>query len=102
MFMTNLSTLQSSSSALAKMFDSSSSSYQLPSADESGAFFIDSSPDMFRYVLDWCRYKQLLVDSEYRDWNSLMVVADYFGLEEMRHEVRMRWDREIERDRKKT
>merc|ERR1711909_245112 len=66
--------------------------------DESGAFFIDSSPDMFRYVLDWCRYKQLLVDSEHMDWNSLMVVADYFGLEEMRSEVRKRWDQKKEKD----
>ena len=102
--MTNLSTLQSSpSSALAKMFDFSSSSlHQLPPTDDSGAFFIDSSPEMFRYVLDWCRYKQLLVDSENMDWNSLLVVADYFGLEEMRQEVRQRWDQEREKDRRET
>ena len=101
-FMTNLSTLQSSpSSALAKMFDSSSSSlHQLPPTDDSGAFFIDSSPEMFRYVLDWCRYKQLLVDSENMDWNSLLVVADFFGLEEMGQEVRQRWDQNREKDRK--
>ena len=33
------------------------------------------------------------------DWNSLLVVADYFGLEEMGQEVRQRRDQEKEKDR---
>ena len=79
-FMTSMSTLQSyPNSSLAKMF-TPSSVHQPPPTDDSGAFFIDSSPAMFRYVLDWCRYKQLLVDRDNMDWNGLRVVADYFGL----------------------
>ena len=34
------------------------------------------------------------------DWNSLLVVADFFGLEEMGQEVRQRWDQDREKDRK--
>ena len=84
----SLSTLQSwPSSSLAMMF---SSPHQLPPTDSSGAFFLDSSPDMFGFVLDWCRYNQLVVDRDNMDWSGLEVVADYVGLEEMKQEVR-RW-----------
>ena len=54
---------------------------------------------MFGYVLDWCRYKQLVVDRVDMDWSGLEVVADYFGLEEMRQEVRRKRDQDIEKER---
>ena len=70
-FLTNLSTLQSCpSSSLAMMF-SPSSPHQLPATDSTGAFFLDSSPDMFGFVLDWCRYNQLVVDRDNMDWSGL-------------------------------
>merc|ERR1719334_2079993 len=84
-----MSTLQSCpESTLAKMF-SPSSSYELPEKDSTGAYFIDSSPVMFGYVLDWCRYKKLIVDKEGEsvDWEGLEGVADYFGLLGMKSEV---------------
>ena len=99
--MTNLSTLQSvPSSNLATMF-SPSSPHQLPATDSSGAFFLDSSPAMFGYVLDWCRYKQVLVDRDNMDWGGLEVVADYFGLEDMKQEIRRRREQQQEKERQK-
>ena len=54
MLMTNMTTLQSCpASSLAGMF---SFPHKLPARDPSGAFLLDSSPAMFRFVLDWCRY----------------------------------------------
>ena len=97
-FMTSLSTLQSCpTSSLALMF-SPSSPHQLPPRDSSGDFFLDSSPAMFGYVLDWCRYNQLLVDRVNMDWGGLEVVADYFGLEEMRQEVRRRKEQQLDKE----
>ena len=96
-FLTNLSTLQSCPpSSLAMMF---SSPHQLPPTDSSGAFFLDSSPDMFGFVLDWCRYKQLVVDRDNMDWSGLEVVADFFGLEEMKQEVKRRRKQDVETER---
>ena len=57
-----------------------SSPHQFPATDSSGAFFLDSSPAMFGFVPDWCRYKQLVVDRDNLDWSGLEVVVDYFGL----------------------
>ena len=98
-FLTNLSTLQSCpSSSLAMMF-SPSSPHQLPATDSSGAFFLDSSPAMFGYVLDWCRYKQLVVNRDNMDWSGLEVVADNFGLKDMKQEVKKRRDQDVEKER---
>ena len=100
-FMTSLSTLQSCpTSSLALMF-SPSSPHQLPPRDSSGDFFLDSSPAMFGYVLDWCRYNQLLVDRVNMDWGGLEVVADYFGLEDMKQEIRQRREQQQEKERLK-
>ena len=97
MFMTKMSTLQSCpTSSLARMF---SSPHQFPARDPSGAFLLDSSPAMFGFVLDWCRYNQLIVVRDNMDWSSLEVVADYFGLEEMREEVRRRKEEEMDKER---
>merc|ERR1719452_291206 len=95
-FMCTMSTLQSfPASSLARMF---SSPHQLPPRDASGAFLLDSSPAMFGYVLDWCRYRQLVVDKDNMNWGSLEVVADYFGLEEMLVEVRRRKEQEVDKE----
>ena len=98
-FLTNLSTLQSCpSSSLARMF-SPSSPHQLPATDSTGAFFLDSSPAMFGYVLDWCRYKQLVLNRDNMDWSGLEVVADNFGLEDMKQEVKKRRNQDVEKER---
>eukprot|EP00092_Neocalanus_flemingeri_P018506 GFUD01020032.1.p1 GENE.GFUD01020032.1~~GFUD01020032.1.p1 ORF type:complete len:172 (+),score=76.38 GFUD01020032.1:89-604(+) len=98
-FMTSLSTLQSCPSSTLSLMFSPSSPHQLPARDSSGAYFLDSSPAFFGYILDWCRYKQLLVDRDNMDWSGLEVVADYFGMEEMRQEIRRRKEQDIEKKR---
>ena len=53
-FETYLTTLKAEpDSALARMF----SEPMLPKADPSGAYIIDSSPEHFGAVLNWCRFK---------------------------------------------
>ena len=51
----------------------------LPEKDLTGASFIDSSPVMFEYVLDWCRYRKLIAD-QWIDLEGFEVVADSFRL----------------------
>ena len=96
MFMTSLPTLQSCPSSRLSLMFSPSAPNQLP---PSGAFFLDSSPAMFGYVLDWCMYKQLVVDRDNMDWSGLEVVADFFGLEEMKQEVKRRRKQDVETER---
>ena len=45
---------------------------------------------MFGFVLDWCRYKQLVMDRDSMDSSGPEVVADYFGLVDMKQEGRRR------------
>ena len=53
-FEPSLTTLQAEpDSALAQMFTEP----MLPKADPSGAYIIDSSPEHFGAVLNWCRFK---------------------------------------------
>ena len=53
-FETCLTTLQAEpDSALARMFTEP----MLPKTDLSGAYIIDSSPENFGAVLNWCRFK---------------------------------------------
>ena len=102
-FITTLTTLKSCpESSLSKMFSSDNSSYSGMLKDESGAFLIDSSPTMFGYVLDWCRYKQLILKENTVDLNSLEAVADYFCLDDMLAAVKKRKEMAgAERKRKK-
>ena len=90
-FTTTLTTLKSCpESSLSKMFSSDKNSYSGMLKDESGAFLIDSSPTMFGYILDWCRYKQLILKENTVDLNSLEAVADYFCLDDMLAAVKKR------------
>ena len=102
-FITTLTTLKSCpESSLSKMFSSDNSSYRDILKDESGAFLIDSSPAMFGYILDWCRYKQLILKENTVDLNSLEAVADYFCLDDMLAAVKKRKEMAgAERKRKK-
>ena len=101
-FITTLTTLKSCpESSLSKMFSSDNSSYRDILKDESGAFLIDSSPTMFGYILDWCRYKQLILKENTVDLNSLEAVADYFCLEDMLEAVKIRKEMVTEERRRK-
>ena len=101
-FITTLTTLKSCpESSLSKMFSSDNSSYRDILKDESGAFLIDSSPTMFGYILDWCRYKQLILKENTVDLNSLEAVADYFCLEDMLVAVKIRKEMVTEERRRK-
>ena len=101
-FITTLTTLKSCpESSLSKMFSSDNSSYRDILKDESGAFLIDSSPTMFGYILDWCRYKQLILKENTVDLNSLEAVADYFCLEDMLAAVKIRKEMVTEERRRK-
>ena len=101
-FITTLTTLKSCpESSLSKMFSSDNSSYREILKDESGAFLIDSSPTMFGYILDWCRYKQLILKENTVDLNSLEAVADYFCLEDMLAAVKIRKEMVTEERRRK-
>merc|ERR1719369_1034004 len=51
-------------------------------------FFLDTDPVLFSHVLNWCRHRHLPVDKEGVDWKGLEVIADYFGIEEMKEEAR--------------
>ena len=98
-FMTSLPTLQSCPSSRLSLMFSPSAPNQLPPSDSTGAFFLDSSPAMFGYVLDWCRYKQLVLNRDNMDWSGLEVVADNFGLEDMKQEVKKRRNQDVEKER---
>ena len=101
-FITTLTTLKSCpESSLSKMFSSDNSSYRDILKDESGAFLIDSSPTMFGYILDWCRYKQLILKENTVDLNSLEAVADYFCLEDMLEAVKIRKEMVTEERKRK-
>ena len=101
-FITTLTTLKSCpESSLSKMFSSDNSSYRDILKDESGAFLIDSSPTMFGYILDWCRYKQLILKENTVDLNSLEAIADYFCLEDMLAAVKIRKEMVTEERRRK-
>ena len=63
--------------------------HMLPRTDDNGAYFLDSSPDHFEVVLNWCRHQSLMVDSGY-DLESLGIVAEYFGLQGLLSSVRLR------------
>jgi hypothetical protein len=91
MFETNMTTLLAEpDSSLAKMF---TVLQMLPRTDPSGAYFIDSSPEHFGAVLNWCRFQKLMVGPDF-DLAGLLVVADYFGLLELVGAVTRRQDEE--------
>ena len=64
-------------SLLAKMFDVASS---LPpaSTSEDGTFRIDASPRAFTVILDWLRYKRIILGGA--EAKDVIPVADFFGL----------------------
>ena len=82
-FKTTRGTLTSSSpdSLLAKMFDPDS---DIPPAvvNEDGFYFLDACPRAFSVILNWLRYKDVILGKEV-DARDVIPVADYFGLPEL-------------------
>ena len=102
LFTSSLETLQSCpQSALASMFFKPSN----PSApgyyiDQSGAYFIDASPIVFRVILDWLRYRQLLFADRPHGSNfltALRLEARDLGLPEMVKDIRRCEEEEMEK-----
>ena len=80
-FQTTLTTLTSCpDSLLAKMFDPESSLE--PAYSEDGVYFIDADPKYFSIILNWLRYREVLVNSDIKLGN-LAKVAHFFGLQEL-------------------
>ena len=101
LFTSTQETLQSCpQSALASMFFKPSN----PSApgyyvDQSGAYFIDASPIVFRVILDWLRYRQLLFADRPHGSNfltALRIEARDLGLPEMVQDIRRCEEEEME------
>ena len=68
------------SSVLARMFDTTNS---LPPAKiVDGAYFIDANPEVFAVILDYLRYKTLVVPSKIPQ-QCIVVLARYFGLQSL-------------------
>ena len=68
------------SSVLARMFDSTNS---LPPAKiVDGAYFIDANPEVFSVILDYLRYKTLVVPPNIPQ-QCILVLARYFGLQSL-------------------
>ena len=74
-------------SLLAKMFDPDS---DLPPAalTEDGAYFIDACPRAFEVILNWLRYKKVMLGTE-AVAKDVIPVADYFGLHELCEELKV-------------
>jgi len=78
-FTTTRMTLTSSpDSVLARMFDVSSPFPPARLID--GAFFVDSNPDVFGVILDYLRYKTVIIPPQIPA-AAIKVQARYFGLE---------------------
>jgi len=81
LFQTTLSTLMSSpESLLARMFDPESG-FQPPHSED-GVYFLDADPVYFGVILNWLRYRRVMVEPG-TDLVSLAHIADYFGIVEL-------------------
>ena len=91
-FETTRSTLTSDpESSLSRMFEPNSN---LPPASVTdGVFKIDACPRSFSVILNWLRYRSLILgDVKVQD---VFPVADYFGLKDLREEL----EKQVEKER---
>jgi len=79
--------LKDQASMLAKMFDPASPLQ--PGVMIDGAYFIDRDPKYFRYVLNYLRCGQLLMDSDI-SLEAIKCEASYFGLVNLEEELNQR------------
>ena len=85
MFETTRSTLISDrDSILARMFDSDSN--RPPAENQDGVFLIDACPRAFAVILNWLRYKDVILSKDIQA-EEVIPVADYFGLNSLRDKL---------------
>ena len=99
MYETSRSTLTSDAeSILARMFEPNSN---LPPATvtEEGCYQIDACPRSFGVVLNWLRYRSLIIGKDVRA-EDVLPVADYFGLPELRTLLEKHHEKETEKEGK--
>ena len=100
MFETSRSTLTSDSdSILSRMFEPNSN---LPPATvtKDGVYLIDACPRSFEVVLNWLRYRSLILgDNKIED---VFPIADYFGLGELRSLLETKQEKQEEAEEKMT
>lgn len=56
--------------------------------DEQNNFFFDRDGCMFRYILNFLRTGKLALPNDFKDFQQLFQEADFFGLPQLREEVR--------------
>ena len=84
------------SSVLARMFDNANS---LPPAKiVDGAYFIDANPEVFAVILDYLRYKTLVVPQTIPQ-QCIVVLARYFGLQSLLVQLGDRVNNQVGPDR---
>ena len=85
MFETTRSTLISDrDSILAKMFDQDSN--RPPAENQDGVFLIDACPRAFTVILNWLRYKDVILSKDIQA-EEVIPVADFFGLDALRDKL---------------
>ena len=88
MFETTRTTLTSDrDSILAKMFDPDSDR-AAASVNQDGVFLIDACPRAFAVILNWLRYKDVILSKDIRA-EEVIPVADYFGLDALREKLNL-------------
>jgi len=96
MLTSRMTLISESQSVLAKMFDPDST---LPPAKlVDGAFFIDANPDVFSVILDYLRYKTLIIPPKMPEM-TVLAQARYFGLDEIVNKIQFGEESEQTRDR---
>ena len=77
---TRMTLLSESESVIGRMFDISS---PLPPAKlVDGAYFIDANPEVFEVILDFLRYKTVIIPAQI-PVEAVLVQARYFGLDDL-------------------
>ena len=86
MFETTRTTLISDrDSILAKMFDPDSD--RPPAVNQDGVFLIDACPRAFNVILNWLRYKDVILSKDIQA-EEVIPVADFFGLDALRDKLK--------------
>eukprot|EP00092_Neocalanus_flemingeri_P005889 GFUD01006338.1.p1 GENE.GFUD01006338.1~~GFUD01006338.1.p1 ORF type:complete len:238 (-),score=62.11 GFUD01006338.1:74-787(-) len=81
---TRMTLLSESDSVLGRMFDLSS---PIPPAKlVDGAYFIDANPEVFEVILDFLRYKTVIIPTKV-PVEAVLVQARYFGLDNLIFQV---------------
>ena len=78
---TRMTLISDHNSILAKMFDPDSD--RPPAAvNQDGVFLIDACPRAFTVILNWLRYKDVILSKDIQAM-EVIPVADFFGLDEL-------------------